>query len=47
MVIAAERIRTLNKYEKTILHALERGMKRYSWVPLEQIQSATVQSCTI
>jgi RIO kinase 2 len=41
MVIAAERIRTLNKYEKTILHALERGMKRYAWVPLEQIQSAT------
>lgn len=41
MVVAAERIRTLNKYEKSILNALERGMKRYAWVPLEHIQSAT------
>ncbi len=41
MVIAAERIRTLNKYEKSILNALERGMKRYAWVPLEQVKIAT------
>jgi RIO kinase 2 len=41
MVVAAERIRTLNKYEKSILLALERGMKRYAWVPLEQIKLAT------
>ena len=41
MVVAAERIRSLNKYEKTILLALERGMKRYSWVPLEQLKAAT------
>ena len=41
MVIAAERIRTLNKYEKSILNTLERGMKRYDWVPLEQIKIAT------
>ncbi len=41
MVIAAERIRTLNKYEKSILNSLERGMKRYEWVPLEQIKTAT------
>jgi len=41
MVVAAERIRTLNKYEKSILIALERGMKRYAWVPLEQIRLAT------
>ena len=41
MVVAAERIRTLNKYEKSILNALERGMKRYAWVPLEQIKIAT------
>src|SRR5512138_191861 len=41
MVVAADRIRTLNKYEKTILLALERGMKRYSWVPLEQLKTAT------
>jgi RIO kinase 2 len=41
MVVAAEHIRTLNKYEKSILLALERGMKRYAWVPLEQIRTAT------
>jgi len=41
MVVAADRIRSLNKYEKTILLALERGMKRYSWVPLEQLKTAT------
>src|SRR5512136_1250356 len=41
MVVAPDRIRSLNKYEKTILLALERGMKRYSWVPLEQIKNAT------
>lgn len=41
MVVAAERIRTLNKYEKTILNALERGMKRCAWMPLEQIKVVT------
>jgi RIO kinase 2 len=41
MVVAAERIRTLNKYEKIILLALERGMKRYAWVPLEQLKTVT------
>jgi RIO kinase 2 len=41
MVVAADRIRSLNKYEKSILLALERGMKRYSWVPLEQLKTAT------
>ncbi|OPX64174.1 MULTISPECIES: RIO1 family regulatory kinase/ATPase [unclassified Methanoregula] len=41
MVVAADRIRSLNKYEKTILLALERGMKRYSWVPLEHLKAAT------
>lgn len=41
MVVAAEQIRNLNKYERTILLALERGMKRYSWVPLEHIRTAT------
>jgi RIO kinase 2 len=41
MVIAAERIRTLNKYEKSILNALERGMKHYAWVPLEQVRLMT------
>jgi len=41
MVVAAERIRTLNKYEKSILITLERGMKRYAWVPLDQIKQGT------
>jgi RIO kinase 2 len=41
MVVAAERIRTLNKYEKSILLSLERGMKRYSWVPLEHLKTTT------
>jgi len=41
MVVAADRIRSLNKYEKTILLALERGMKRYAWVPLEHLKTAT------
>jgi RIO kinase 2 len=41
MSVAAEHIRTLNKYEKAILLALERGMKRYAWVPLEQLITAT------
>jgi RIO kinase 2 len=41
MVVAADRIRSLNKYEKAILLALERGMKRYSWVPLEMLKTTT------
>jgi RIO kinase 2 len=41
MGVAAEHIRTLNKYEKAILLALERGMKRYSWVPLEHLKTST------
>jgi RIO kinase 2 len=41
MVVAADRIRSLHKYEKSILSALERWMMRYSWVPLEQIQTTT------
>jgi RIO kinase 2 len=41
MAVEAEHIRTLNKYEKTILLALERGMKRYAWVPLEQLKTTT------
>jgi len=41
MGVAAEQIRSLHKYEKTILLALERGMKRYAWVPLEQLRTTT------
>ncbi len=38
MAVAAEHIRSLHKYEKLILAALERLMKRYEWVPLDQLQ---------
>ncbi len=41
MAVPAERIRSLHKYERTILLALERGMKRYSWVPLEHLRTVT------
>jgi RIO kinase 2 len=41
MVVSPERIRDLHKYEKTILTALERLIKRYEWVPLEHLQQAT------
>ncbi|NMB79250.1 MAG: serine/threonine protein phosphatase [Methanomicrobiales archaeon] len=41
MPVSAEHIRTLNKYEKAILLALERGMKKYAWVPLEQLKTLT------
>jgi len=41
MVVSPERIRTLHKYEKALLTALERSMKRYDWVPLENLQQAT------
>ncbi|MFA7304815.1 MAG: serine/threonine protein phosphatase, partial [Methanoregula sp.] len=41
MVVSPERIRTLHKYEKALLAALERLMKRYEWVPLETLQQST------
>jgi RIO-like serine/threonine protein kinase fused to N-terminal HTH domain len=41
MVVSPERIRGLHKYEKAILLALERLMKRYEWVPLENLEQAT------
>ncbi|MDD4484439.1 MAG: serine/threonine protein phosphatase [Methanoregula sp.] len=41
MVVSPERIRSLHKYEKAILAALERQMKRYEWVPLDSLQQAT------
>ena len=41
MVVSPERIRSLHKYEKAILVALERQMKRYEWVPLESLEQAT------
>ena len=41
MAVSAEHIRTLHKYEKTILSVLERQMSRYAWVPLEQLITST------
>jgi RIO kinase 2 len=41
MVVSPEQIRSLHKYEKTILIVLERQMKRYEWVPLDSLQQAT------
>jgi RIO kinase 2 len=41
MAVSAEHIRTLHKYEKTILSVLERQMSRYAWVPLEQVITST------
>ena len=38
MPVSAEHIRSLLRYELRILSAIERWMKRYSWVPLEQIK---------
>jgi RIO kinase 2 len=44
MPIPAEHIRTLHKYELRILSVLERLMKRYAWVPLEEIRHAAALS---
>jgi RIO kinase 2 len=41
MAVSAEHIRTLHKYEKTILAVLERQMSRYAWVPMEQLLTST------
>jgi RIO kinase 2 len=41
MAVSAEHIRTLHKYEKTLLSVLERQMSRYAWVPLEQLITST------
>lgn len=40
MPVSAEHIRSLHRSELRILSALERWMKRYSWVPLEQIKNS-------
>jgi len=41
MPVPAEYVRTLHAYELRILLALERLMRRYQWVPLETLRSAT------
>ncbi|HUU76553.1 MAG TPA: RIO1 family regulatory kinase/ATPase [Methanoregulaceae archaeon] len=38
MAISADQIRTLHKYEIRILATIERLMRRYSWVPFDQIR---------
>jgi RIO kinase 2 len=38
MVVSADNIRTLHKYEIGILRTLERLMSRYEWVPLDVIK---------
>jgi len=40
MPVAAEHVRSLHRYELRILSVIERWMKRYSWVPLEQIKNS-------
>jgi RIO kinase 2 len=40
MPVSAEHIRSLHRYELRILSIIERWMKRYSWVPLEQIKNS-------
>jgi len=37
MAISADHVRTLHKYEISILQALERLMRKYEWVPLETL----------
>jgi RIO kinase 2 len=41
MPVPAEYLRSLHAYELRILLALERLMRRYQWVPLEVLKSAT------
>ncbi len=41
MPVPAEYVRSLHTYELQILLALERLMRRYRWVPLEVLKSAT------
>ena len=41
MPISAEAVRNLQENDLTVLHALERLMKRYQWVPLEVLTKAT------
>jgi len=41
MPVPAEYVRSLHAYELRILLALERLMRRYRWVPLEVLKSAT------
>jgi RIO kinase 2 len=40
MPISAEAVRTLQENDLRVLHALERLMKRYRWVPLEVLRKA-------
>ncbi len=39
MAVSAEHVRSLHRYELRVLKVIERLMKRYSWVPLDQIKN--------
>lgn len=41
MPLSAEVIRSLHPYDLRVLRALERLMRRYEWVPLEDLKAAT------
>jgi RIO kinase 2 len=41
MPLSADMVRELHKYEYTILYAIERLMKRYSWVPFDDLKRVT------
>lgn len=41
MPLSAEVIRSLQPFDLRVLHALERLMRRFEWVPLDDLKSAT------
>jgi RIO kinase 2 len=41
MPVSAECVKTLHKYDIKILHTLERLMKRYRWVPVDELKAQT------
>jgi RIO kinase 2 len=41
MPISAENVRSLQKYDVKTLHAVERLMRRYRWVPLDNLKRST------
>ncbi|MCP1663297.1 MAG: serine/threonine protein phosphatase [Methanocalculus sp. MSAO_Arc1] len=41
MHLSADLVRDLHKYEYSILYAIERLMKRYTWVPFDNLRRAT------
>ncbi|RQD82734.1 MAG: serine/threonine protein phosphatase [Methanocalculus sp. MSAO_Arc2] len=41
MPLSADILRDLHKYEYSVLYAIERLMKRYAWVPFDDIRQST------